>query len=205
MVVRSFRSIWIITLDRKWLFDQHPRMSLPGLPPEDRELSPYAGYTRAHWEAVADGLLRAAWQWATPRGALLDLPGRPSASGVRSDGLEGYARTFLAAAFRVAGAGGKDPHGWLERYAEGLAAGTATPGRDDAESWPVIRDVHVGARGVRSPAGTSRAVPRASPSWPPHLIAIWSDQLPWPPSRPSEEGPWRRANGAAAGRALATK
>ncbi|MBT2450874.1 DUF2264 domain-containing protein [Streptomyces sp. ISL-43] len=118
-------------------------MTLPGLPPEDRESSPYTGYTRAHWEAVADGLLHAAWRWATPRGALLDLPGRPSASGVRSDGLEGYARTFLAAAFRVAGAGGEDPHGWLERYADGLAAGTRTPGRDDAESWPVIRDLHV--------------------------------------------------------------
>ncbi|WP_328303147.1 DUF2264 domain-containing protein [Streptomyces sp. NBC_00435] len=118
-------------------------MPLTGLPPEDRALSPYTGYTRAHWEAVADGLLRAAWRWATPRGALLDLPGRPSASGVRSDGLEGYARTFLAAAFRVAGAGGEDPHGWLERYADGLAAGTRTPGRDDTESWPVIRDVHV--------------------------------------------------------------
>ncbi|WP_449485747.1 DUF2264 domain-containing protein [Streptomyces avidinii] len=116
---------------------------LPELPPEERWLSPYTGYTRAHWEAVADGLLSAAWRWATPQGALLDLPGRPSASGVRSDGLEGYGRTFLAAAFRVAGGGGEDPHGWLERYAQGLAAGTRTPGRDDAESWPVIRDVHV--------------------------------------------------------------
>ncbi|MEU9161420.1 DUF2264 domain-containing protein [Streptomyces sp. NPDC048424] len=118
-------------------------MILPGRPPEDRELSPYTGYTRAHWEAVADGLLQAAWRWATPRGALLDLPGRPSASGVRSDGLEGYARTFLAGAFRVAGGAGEDPHGWLERYADGLAAGTLTPGREDAESWPVIRDLHV--------------------------------------------------------------
>ncbi|MFE6162657.1 DUF2264 domain-containing protein [Streptomyces sp. NPDC056486] len=113
---------------------------LPGLPEENRELSPFTGYTREHWEAAADGLLSAAWQWATPRGALLDLPGRPSASGVRSDGLEGYARTLLAAAFRVAGADGKDPHGWLDRYAEGLDAGTRTPGRDDAESWPVILD-----------------------------------------------------------------
>ncbi|MEV3855895.1 DUF2264 domain-containing protein [Streptomyces sp. NPDC050095] len=113
------------------------------LPAENRELSPYTGYTRAHWEAVADGLLGAAWRWATPEGALLDLPGRPSASGVRSDGLEGYARTFLAAGFRVAGAGGKDPHGWLERYAHGLAAGTRTPGADDTESWPLILDHHV--------------------------------------------------------------
>ncbi|OEV02537.1 DUF2264 domain-containing protein [Streptomyces oceani] len=113
------------------------------LPVEDRRSSPYTGYTRAHWEAVADGLLRTAWRWATPGGALLDLPGRPSVSGVRSDGLEGYARTFLAAAFRVAGAGGADPHGWIERYASGLAAGTRTPDRDDAESWPRILDQHV--------------------------------------------------------------
>ncbi|MFD6971552.1 DUF2264 domain-containing protein [Streptomyces sp. NPDC059949] len=118
-------------------------MSILGLPPDDRESSPYTGYTREHWEAAADGLLRAAWRWATPGRALLDLPGRASASGVRSDGLEGYARTFLAAAFRVAGADGKDPYGWLDRYADGLAAGTRTPGRDDAESWPVIRDLHV--------------------------------------------------------------
>src|SRR6478736_3193044 len=68
-----------------------PRMTAPHpispieLPADDRESSPYTGYTRAHWEAAADGLLRAAWQWATPGGALLDLPGRPSASGVRSD------------------------------------------------------------------------------------------------------------------------
>ncbi|MEV2217595.1 DUF2264 domain-containing protein [Streptomyces sp. NPDC050997] len=116
-------------------------MSIPfELPAEDRESSPYTGYTRAHWEAVADGLLTSAWRWATPGGALLDLPGRPSRSGVRSDGLEGYARTFLAAAFRVAGAGGDDPHGWLDRYAHGLAAGTRTPGREDTESWPLILD-----------------------------------------------------------------
>ncbi|WP_232376236.1 DUF2264 domain-containing protein [Amycolatopsis aidingensis] len=113
------------------------------LPAEDRDLSPHTGYTRAHWESAADGLLAAAWRWATPRGALLDLPGRPSANGVRSDGLEGYARTFLAAGFRIAGAGGDDPHGWLERYADGLAAGTRTPGRQDAESWPPILDHHV--------------------------------------------------------------
>ncbi|MFD3640157.1 DUF2264 domain-containing protein [Streptomyces griseus] len=110
------------------------------LPPEDRASSPCTGYTRAHWEAAADGMLEAAWKWATPGGARLDLPGPPSHSGVRSDGLEGYARTFLAAGFRVAGAGGVDPNGLLERYADGLDAGTRTPGRDDAESWPLILD-----------------------------------------------------------------
>ncbi|GAA3809566.1 DUF2264 domain-containing protein [Streptomyces coacervatus] len=119
-------------------------MTIPfQLPPEDRESSPYTGWTRAHWEAVADGLLAAAWRWSTPGGALLDLPGRPSRSGVRSDGLEGYARTFLAAAFRVAGARGDDPHGWLDRYARGLAAGTRSAGHDDPESWPLILDHHI--------------------------------------------------------------
>jgi hypothetical protein len=113
------------------------------LPAEDRESSPFTGYTRAHWEAAADGLLAAAWRWATPGAALLDLPGPPSRSGVRSDGLEGYARTFLAAAFRVAGADGGDPYGWLDRYATGLRSGTRTPGRDDAESWPLIEDHNV--------------------------------------------------------------
>ncbi|MFD0745667.1 DUF2264 domain-containing protein [Phytohabitans flavus] len=51
--------------------------------------------------------------------------------------LEGYARTFLLAAFRIAGAGGADPHGFLPWYAEGLAAGTdpASP-----ERWPTLHE-----------------------------------------------------------------
>ena len=110
---------------------------------EDRRSSPSTGYTRRHWIAAADTLVEGAWRWASPRGALLDLPGAPSSNGVRSDGLEGYARTFLAAAFRIAGTDGDDPHGWLPRYAEGIQAGTRTPGRDDAESWPVILDIDV--------------------------------------------------------------
>ncbi|MFB7763395.1 DUF2264 domain-containing protein [Streptomyces xiamenensis] len=111
------------------------------LPDEDRALSPHTGWTRAHWEAVADGLLNAVTPYATGGGALYHLPGGPpSGSGPRSDGLEGYARTFLLAAFRVAGSGGDDPHGFLERYATGLAAGTRAPGGDGPEDWPLITD-----------------------------------------------------------------
>ncbi|MET8699812.1 DUF2264 domain-containing protein [Kitasatospora sp. NPDC004723] len=117
------------------------------LPPEDRDLSPHTGWTREHWEAVADALLTAVRPYAGPAGALIDLPGpRPSWSGRRSDGLEGFARTFLPAALRVAGAGGADPHGLLAHYAAGLDAGTRTPTgeRDladgDLESWPLITD-----------------------------------------------------------------
>ncbi|MCX5208358.1 DUF2264 domain-containing protein [Kitasatospora sp. NBC_00240] len=115
------------------------------LPPEDWALSPYTGWTRAHWEAVADRLLAAVRRYAGPEHALIDLPGgRPSLSGRRSDSLEGYARTFLLAAFRVAGSGGADPTGLMRSYARGLAAGTRTPTTErdladgDQVSWPCI-------------------------------------------------------------------
>ncbi|MGY1581249.1 DUF2264 domain-containing protein [Streptomyces sp. MN13] len=89
------------------------------LPPEDRTLSPYTGLTRAHWEAAADALLAAVEPYATEDFALYHLPGgRESWSGRLSDGLEGYARTLLLAAFR------RDETA-LQRYADGLAAGAA--------------------------------------------------------------------------------
>ncbi|MGW6540163.1 DUF2264 domain-containing protein [Streptomyces sp. NPDC055051] len=111
-------------------------------PAEDRELSPHTGWTRAHWEDAADRLLLAVRPYASPHGGRIDLPGpRPSWSGPRSDGLEGFARTFLLAALRVAGARGEDPHGHLDRYAAGLAAGTAAPGTDhDPDAWPLLTD-----------------------------------------------------------------
>ncbi|MET7616505.1 DUF2264 domain-containing protein [Streptomyces sp. NPDC005408] len=117
-------------------------------PPENRELSPYTGWTRAHWEVSADELLLAVRPYASRRHGLINLPGpRPSSSGPRSDGLEGYARTFLLAAFRIAGAHGHDPHGHLDRYAEGLAAGTENPvptgqlSGSDPDAWPLMADV----------------------------------------------------------------
>lgn len=102
--------------------------------------SPYTGRTRAHWEQAADQLLLAVRPYASPRHGRIDLPGsRPSSSGPRSDGLEGYARTWLLAALRVAGAQGEDPHGYLSRYAEGLAAGTSGP-PEGPDTWPQMAD-----------------------------------------------------------------
>ncbi len=49
--------------------------------------------------------------YASNGNALIALPGPASRSGPWSDGLEGFARTFMLAAFRPAGAGGRDPHG----------------------------------------------------------------------------------------------
>ncbi|MEU3614886.1 DUF2264 domain-containing protein [Streptomyces sp. NPDC006872] len=97
------------------------------LPPPDTARSPRTGYTRAHWEAAADALLSAVEPYATEDYALYHFPGsRESWSGRLSDGLEGYARTLLLAAFR------RDETA-LERYANGLAAGVFGV-------WPRIED-----------------------------------------------------------------
>ncbi|MDQ0584178.1 DUF2264 domain-containing protein [Streptomyces rishiriensis] len=97
------------------------------LPPPDLARSPRTGYTRAHWEAAADSLLAAVEPYATEDRALYHFPGdRESWSGRLSDGLEGYARTLLLAAFR------RDETA-LERYASGLAAGVRGV-------WPRIED-----------------------------------------------------------------
>ncbi|MEZ0166567.1 DUF2264 domain-containing protein [Kineococcus sp. LSe6-4] len=133
-------------------------MSLLSQVPEDRVLSPLTGWTRAHWLAVADDLLLAVRPWATPGFARIDLPGEPSAAGWVSDGLEGFARTFLTAAFRVAGAAGEDPHGHLEHYRRGLLAGTRTPGADDAESWPPVRSIHDGGQPMVESASIALAL-----------------------------------------------
>ncbi|MFI1103162.1 DUF2264 domain-containing protein [Streptomyces melanogenes] len=116
--------------------------------PANRELSPCTGWTRAHWERTADQLLLAVRPHASPRHGLINLPGaRPSRSGPRSDGLEGYARTWLLAALRIAGAHGDDPHGHLDRYAEGLASGTEHPlptgelGSGALDAWPRMAEV----------------------------------------------------------------
>ncbi|MFG2139404.1 DUF2264 domain-containing protein [Streptomyces sp. NPDC048650] len=118
------------------------------LPAEDRRRSPYTGWTRAHWEAAADALLRATAPYASPRHALIALPGaRPSSSGPRSDALEGFARTFLLAALRTAGSAGHAPAARLERYAEGLVVGTENPTTERAlsrrrpDSWPRVEAV----------------------------------------------------------------
>ncbi|MFG1704751.1 DUF2264 domain-containing protein [Nonomuraea sp. M3C6] len=97
------------------------------LPAEDRTLSPYTGWTRRHWEALADDLLATVEPYRSEDGATIRLPGRASWSDC--DGMEGFARTFLIAAFRVAGGG---PAALLEPYRAGFVSG---PG-----AWPAVKD-----------------------------------------------------------------
>lgn len=107
------------------------------LPPLDPGRSALTGWTRGHWEAVADHLLRSVQPYATPGHARIQLPGRASWSGAAMDGLEGYARSFLLLAFRLAGSDGQAGDELAERYAGGLAAGTDPAG---PEAWPRIAD-----------------------------------------------------------------
>ncbi|MFC9647239.1 DUF2264 domain-containing protein [Streptomyces sp. NPDC056937] len=93
--------------------------------------------TRADWERLADRLLLAVRPYASERHALIGLPGTASVNGSWSDGLEGFARTFLLAAFRLAGARGHDPHGLAEWYAAGIVAGV-DPASE--ERWPTFAE-----------------------------------------------------------------
>ncbi len=97
-------------------------------------ISPITGWTRTDFTALADRMLLAARRHASPAHALITPPGAPGGYGTAVDGLEGFARTFLLAGFRVAGEQGSDPLNLMERYARGLAAGT-DPAAGESERW----------------------------------------------------------------------
>ncbi|MDQ6740469.1 MAG: DUF2264 domain-containing protein [Actinomycetota bacterium] len=127
--------------------------------PLDTGQSAFTGWTRTHWEAVADSLLTAARRFSSPRHAKVGFPSAgPSGSAAQeaTDQLEGFARTFLLAALRLAGNQGDQPGGntaapptaeprsaggyavgIVEWYSLALDAGTA-PGSD--ERWPALMD-----------------------------------------------------------------
>ncbi|MBE1876574.1 DUF2264 domain-containing protein [Myceligenerans pegani] len=103
-------------------------------PSEDFGTSPLTGFTREHWIAAADGLLRSASRHATESSAGIVLDGRPSWNGAASDALEGFARTFLLLGWRLSGTGVAPP-GLLDTYTRGLVAGTDAR---HPEAWPRI-------------------------------------------------------------------
>jgi hypothetical protein len=117
-----------------------PPLDAPALdlPAENRELSPYTGWTREHWAAIADHLLLSLRPHFSPTRARVLPPGRTSSSGVDSDGLEGFARSLMLYAFRMAGESGRDPLGFTAWYRDGLLAGTDPA---NAERWPTATEV----------------------------------------------------------------
>jgi Uncharacterized protein conserved in bacteria len=103
------------------------------LPEPDAALSPHTGWTRRHWETVADHWLGQVQRYGSAGGALPRLPGRVTRDGERRESMEAVGRSFLLAAPRIAGARGAEADGILEWYSRALLAGTR-PGGD--EEWP---------------------------------------------------------------------
>jgi hypothetical protein len=97
--------------------------------------APRSDMTRSDWVEVADSLIRALGPYASPGGALIRLPGPPSTSGPRSDGLEGFARSLLLLGFRVASGDVGELADIIDRYRKGLSTGHRT---DSPEAWPRI-------------------------------------------------------------------
>src|SRR5918999_4241959 len=86
-------------------------------------LAPYTGLGRADWLATTDRLLAALRPWASADHATITPPGAPGGYGTRIDGLEGFARSFMGAAFRIAGTDDAASAELAEWYAEGITAG----------------------------------------------------------------------------------
>lgn len=112
-----------------------PASQLPpfDLPAPDFSLSPKTGWTRDHWEAVADRWLSHIRVHASPHKAATRLPGRVTADGERRESMETIGRSLLMAAPRIRGAKGEDQLQLAAWYKEALLAGTAI---DGPESWP---------------------------------------------------------------------
>ena len=82
-----------------------------------------ADWDRARWVSYADRLLAAAQAHASPDHARITLPGAEGGYGRAVDGLEGFARTLILAAFRLAGERGQGLEELADCYARGIEAG----------------------------------------------------------------------------------
>ncbi|HKT57699.1 MAG TPA: DUF2264 domain-containing protein [Microbacterium sp.] len=88
---------------------------------------------RTGWMAAASAMLDDVAPFRSASRSLVMLPGRPSASGSRSDGFEGFARTFWLTACAAAHSAPETRASLLDGYAEALAAGTDAR---HPERWP---------------------------------------------------------------------
>ncbi|MEU8111223.1 DUF2264 domain-containing protein [Micromonospora sp. NPDC048947] len=93
-------------------------------PATDSDVATAATWSRDDWLALADWMLAAARPFASPGHSLVTFPGPEGGYGRAVDGLEGFARTFLLAGFRIAGARGMGLDELLARYTAGITAGT---------------------------------------------------------------------------------
>jgi len=101
-----------------------------------------ADWTRDEWLAFADHLLDTARSYASPGHGRIFFPGAEGGYGHDVDGLEGFARTFLLAGFRIAGARGEGTEDLADFYRQGIVTGVDP---DAADRW-VRLDEHPQAK-----------------------------------------------------------
>ena len=65
---------------------------------EDRDLSPYTGWTRQHWDELFCLMMHGVVKHVQVEQAAVAFPGRPSSHGEDSDRLESVSRTMVLAA-----------------------------------------------------------------------------------------------------------
>lgn len=82
-----------------------------------------ADWSRPQWVAFADRLLAGAMVHASENNARITPPGAEGGYGNAVDGLEGFARTFLLAGFRIAGERGVGVDHLIDFYTRGIIAG----------------------------------------------------------------------------------
>lgn len=87
-------------------------------------------WTRRDWVAFADRLLSAAMRHASEGNGRITFPGAEGGYGRSVDGLEGFARTFLIAGFRIAGARGVGVDELIAFYAQGIRTGVDPAAED---------------------------------------------------------------------------
>lgn len=120
-------------------------MTVPQQSTSPRRSAPFAtgaDWTRDEWLAYADRLLDTARSFASPGGGRIHFPGAEGGYGHAVDGLEGFARTFLLAGFRIAGARGEGTEDLADFYRRGIVTGVDP----DAEDRWVRLDEHAQAK-----------------------------------------------------------
>ncbi|MWB98447.1 DUF2264 domain-containing protein [Agromyces seonyuensis] len=108
----------------------------------DADANTRVDWSRDEWVAYADRLLAAAQRYASTGHGRITFPGAEGGYGRAVDGLEGFARTFLLAGFRIAGARGEGVDDLIDFYAQGIVTGVDP---DAADRW-VRLDEHAQAK-----------------------------------------------------------
>ncbi|KQQ20573.1 hypothetical protein ASF48_08060 [Rathayibacter sp. Leaf299] len=95
-------------------------------------MDPQGDWSRDRWVGFADSLLSSAMEYASDGHGRIRLPGAEGGYGRAVDGLEGFARTFLLAGFRIAGERGVGVDHLIDFYSRGIATGVDP---DAADRW----------------------------------------------------------------------